>query len=162
MVPTIKKILSLTDLSEQSQKELTYAASLADVYGAAITVLHVFEIQSPNAALIASAYLGYASMDEFKETREADLVDEIKNRIKQTCDDIGCQFPACRFSIDQIIVETGRTNDIILQHVKKNDFDMIVMGSHSGIKDAILGGTAKKVIRYSRKPVLVVPLDRNN
>ena len=162
MVTKIKKIFFLTDLSEQSQKELTYAASLADVYGASITVLHAFEIQSPNAALIASAYLGYTSTDEFKEKREADLVDEIKSRIKQTCDDIGCQFPACRFSIDQIIVETGRTNDIILQHVKKNDFDMIVMGSHSGIKDAILGGTAKKVIRYSRKPVLVVPLDRNN
>jgi nucleotide-binding universal stress UspA family protein len=162
MVPNIKKILSLTDLSEQSHKELMYAASLADVYGASITVLHAFEMQSPNAALIASVYLGYASMDEFKRKREADMVNEIKNRIKQTCDDIGCQFPACRFSIEQIIVETGRANDIILQHVKKNDFDMIVMGSHSGIKEAILGGTAKKVIKHSRKPVLVVPLDQDS
>ncbi len=161
MVPNIKKILYLTDLSENSRKALIYAASLADVYGAAITALHVFEIQSPNAALIASAYLGYGSMDEFKTKREADIAHEIKNRIAHTCDEIGCKFPACRFRVDQILVETGRANDIILQHVKKMDFDIIVMGNKRGIKEAILGGTAQKVMRACRKPVLVVPLDQN-
>ncbi len=78
MIPNIKKILYLTDLSGNSRKALIYTASLANVYGAAITVLHVFEIQSPNAALIASAFLGYGSMDEFAKKREADILQEIK------------------------------------------------------------------------------------
>jgi len=50
-------------------------------------------------------------------------------------------------------------NDIILQYVKKGEFDIIVMGNRRGIKEAILGGTAKKVMRICEKPVLVVPLD---
>lgn len=115
MIPSIKHVLYLTDLSENSRKALMYAANLADVYGAAITVLHAFEIQSPNAALIASAFLGYGSMDEFAKKREADILQEIKNRIADACNEIGCKFPACRFSVDQILVETGRAKDIILQ-----------------------------------------------
>ena len=161
MIPGIKKILYLTDLSENSRKALVYAASLADAYGADITVLHAFEILSPNAVLIASAYLGYGSMDEFKTKRETDIAHELKNRIVETCDEIGDKFPACRFAVDQILVETGRVNDVILQHVKTDDYDIVVMGSHSGLKEAILGGTAQKVIRHCRKPVLVVPLDRD-
>jgi len=159
MPPNIKKILYLTDLSENSRKALVYAASLADVYGAAITVLHVFEISSPNAALIASAFLGYGSMDAFAKKREGEILQQIKGRITGACAEIGCQFPACRFSVDQILVETGRVNDIILQYVKKGEFDIIVMGNRRGIKEAILGGTAKKVMRICEKPVLVVPLD---
>jgi nucleotide-binding universal stress UspA family protein len=161
MIPNIKKILYLTDLSDNSRKALVYAASLADAYGGAITVLHAFEIQSPNAALIVSAYLGYGSMDEFAKIREADILEEIKNRITETCDEIGCQFPACRFSVNQILIKTGRANDIILRHVKKGDFDIIVMGNKRGIKEVILGGMAQKVMRASRKPVVVVPLDRD-
>jgi nucleotide-binding universal stress UspA family protein len=160
MIPEIKKILLLTDLSEQSQKALMYAANLAHAYDAKITILHAFEILSPNAALIASLYMGY-SMDEFKTKREIDIAQEIKNRIAQTCDEIGCKFPACQFSVDKILVETGRANDIILQHVKEGDFDIIVMGNKRGIKEAILGGTARKVMRVCRKPVVVVPLDRD-
>lgn len=161
MIPNIKKILYLTDLSENSRKALVYAAGLADAYCATITVLHAFEIQSPNAALIVSAFLGYGSMDEFAKKREAEILQGIKSRIAETCDDVGSKFPTCRFTFDHILVETGRAKDIILQHVEKGDFDMIVMGNKRGIKEAILGGTAQKVMRRCRKPVLVVPLDRD-
>ena len=38
----IKKILYATDLSESAVHAFAYAASLADKYGAGITILHVF------------------------------------------------------------------------------------------------------------------------
>ncbi len=158
MTVDIKKILYLTDLSKNSRKALVYAAGLADIHGAAITILHAFEIQSPNAALIASAFLGYGNMDEFARKRETEIVQEIKDRIADVCHDIGCEFPACRFRVDQILVETGRAGEIISQHVKKKDFDILIMGNKRGIKEAILGGTARKVMRICQQPVLIIPL----
>ena len=158
MIPKISKILYLTDLSEDSRKALAYAAGLADVHGAGITILHAFEIQSPNAALIVSAFLGYGNMDEFARKREAEILHEIKDRIHGVCHEIGCAFPECRFRVDQILVETGRADEIISRHVKQGDFDLIVMGNRRGIREAILGGTAQRTMRICQKPILIVPL----
>ena len=43
MVPEIKKILFTTNLSPNSRHAFDYAVSVANRYGAVITVLHVME-----------------------------------------------------------------------------------------------------------------------
>jgi len=47
IVPQIKKILYATDLSENARYAFAYAASLANQYGAGVTILHVLEDPSP-------------------------------------------------------------------------------------------------------------------
>ena len=42
-IPEIKKILYATDLSENARYAFGYAVSLANRYGAGITILHVME-----------------------------------------------------------------------------------------------------------------------
>ena len=49
MIPEIKKILYTTDLSQNARHAFSYAASIANRYGAGVTILHVLEDISPTA-----------------------------------------------------------------------------------------------------------------
>ena len=48
----------------------------------------------------------------------------------------------------------------VLKQADKRNCDLIVMGSHGHgvIEEAIIGSTARKVVRRAKKPVLVVRL----
>ena len=61
MVPEIKKILMATDLSENARYAFGYAASLANSYGAGITVVHVLEDtpRRTHGLVITPSMLGY-------------------------------------------------------------------------------------------------------
>ena len=56
----------------------------------------------------------------------------------------------------------GYPADQILSKAGELDCDIIVMGTHGKgfLRHSYFGSTAKKVIRRSRKPVLVVPLPK--
>jgi nucleotide-binding universal stress UspA family protein len=54
----------------------------------------------------------------------------------------------------------GHPADEILTQAEKRNCDLIVMGTqgHGILEDALLGSTARRVVRRSKKPVLVVRL----
>jgi nucleotide-binding universal stress UspA family protein len=58
MIPEIKKILYATDLSENARYAFGYAASIANRFGARITILHVLEEISHSATIRLAAMLG--------------------------------------------------------------------------------------------------------
>ena len=64
------------------------------------------------------------------------------------------------FLTDQIIVEYGEPVETILKTADMRHCDLIVMGSHGhgGFIDALIGSTVRRVVRRSKKPVLVVQL----
>jgi nucleotide-binding universal stress UspA family protein len=64
------------------------------------------------------------------------------------------------FKVDDILVKIGIPEEKILQEVDKGDFDVVVMGTHGhgAFADAMMGSTARRVLRRSKKPVLVVRL----
>ena len=61
---------------------------------------------------------------------------------------------------DEIIVQSGFPEEVILAAANNRHCDIIVMGSqgHKGIVNVIIGSTARRVVRLSKKPVLVVKL----
>ena len=61
---------------------------------------------------------------------------------------------------DQVIVERGNPVEKIIEHSEKEMFDLIVMGTHGHgtLEDAMIGSTARRVVRRSKIPVLVVRL----
>ena len=158
--PEIKQILFATDLSENANRALSYAASLADAYGASITVLHVLEKLPPQAEQMLVAYLGYSDVDELKQANLADLINQIKIHIEQFCGDTAQEFPECRFIFHNTIVEPGKAADRILHHTSSDSYDALVIGSrgHGSIQEALMGGTANKVLHKCSIPVFVVPL----
>ncbi len=166
----VKKILYATDLSENARYAFAYAVSLADLYGAKIALLHVL----PEASeLMDQQIIGYIDPDRwekikaqhFTEAKEAliakrkdhlaikDVLHQFSEKVKETQEGEG-------FVTDDIIVVRGNPVEQILKHAKERSCDLIVMGTHGHgtLADVMLGSTARRVIRRSKVPVLVVRL----
>ncbi len=158
--PTITQILFATDLSENANCAFGYATSMADAYGASVTVLHVLEKIPPKAELMLALLLEYRDVDELRQKNQTDLIKHIQTRIERFCSEAVDQIPECRIILQKIIVEPGKAADRIIHHTATGVYDALVIGSrgHSPIQEALLGGTAHKVLHRCRVPVFVVPL----
>jgi len=160
MIPEIKKILCPTDLSENARYAFKYAVSLANRYGAGITILYVLEDLSPNALGIVGDMLGKDRWEELKKGNEVQVIRAIREHIARFCDDERGNLPECPFIVADIIVEIGQPADRIIRHAEKIKCDMVVLGSRGQgmFAEAMLGSTSRRVLRRCKKPVLVVRL----
>ena len=165
---SIKKILYATDLSDSARQAYAYAVSLANLYGAGMILVHVLP-EVPE--LLDTNVVGYISKESwekiktqhFQEAREA-LIG--KRRDHQAIKDVLQQFCAeargqnLDTVTDEVIVERGNPAEHILQIANEKQVDLVVMGSHGygTFKDAMMGGTARRVLRYAKIPVLLVRL----
>ena len=69
-IPETKRILYVTDLSENARYAFGYAVSMANCYGAGITILHVLEEPSPNTLLLLGAWSGPEGWEQLKKRNE--------------------------------------------------------------------------------------------
>ena len=170
MLPEVKKILYATDLSENARYAFAYAVSLADLYNASITFVHVLS-EIPD--LLDKSVIGYISEDRWEEIKSQN-VDEArealigKRRDHLTVRDVLHQFSenvketheGKGFVTDDIVVVRGNPVEEILKYCEEKNCDLIVMGTHGQgtLADVMMGSTARRVLRRSTKPVLVVRL----
>ncbi len=165
----IKNILYATDLSESAQYAFSYAISLATQYGAKITFLHVLpDMPSIVDSSGAMGYIGEKRWQELQNKHQQDAKDALigKRRDHHLIRDILDQFSEKvkndfekRDDIDdEIVVEKGNSVEKILAVSAEKKCDLIVMGTHgrSTLADVVMGSTARRVIRRSELPVLVV------
>ena len=166
----VKKILYATDLSDNARHAFAYAVSLADLYKAAITIIHVLP-EVP--ALLDQSVIGYISAERWEEIKSQQLDEAkealigkkrehlaIKEALHQFSEDVKEKQEGAGFSTDEIIVERGNPVEEILRNTEERNCDLIVMGTHGQgtLADVMLGSTARRVIRRSKMPVLVVRL----
>ena len=165
----IKKILYATDLSETSIHALAYAVSLANLYGAAITILHVlFEFSNMDARI--APLIGEDEWEKIKKGHYQEVRDKLigKRRenvamrevIHSLSEKVKAEAENQDFVTDEIIIESGDPADTIIETAENRNCDLIVMGSHGHgiVEKMLIGSTARKVVRESKKPVLVVRL----
>ncbi len=163
-----KRILYVTDLSESGRHAFPHAASFAKNFNADLTVYHVVDNQN------LENLLGYASeslwqelknqtLDEARETlisRKRDNV-EIRNNIQQFCDDSLSSASSQPAFAYEVKVDMGDALEKILAEAHSGIYDMLVISKHGyrlSVKDAVIGDTARRVIRRCKIPVLIVPL----
>lgn len=170
----VKRILYATDLSENARYAFDYAVSLANLYGAEITLLHVLP-EVPD--VLDTHVIGYISAKRWKkikakhyqEARQA-LIGKRKDHVAirevldQFCEDTKEVHEDQSFTAEDIIVKRGKPVKQILKQAEKRNCDLIVMGTHGHgiIEETMIGSTAQRVIRRSKKPVLVVRLPETN
>ncbi|MGD9150411.1 MAG: universal stress protein, partial [Desulfobacterales bacterium] len=84
----------------------------------------------------------------------------IKEALHQFSEDVKQQQAGDGFTTDDIIVQRGNPVEEIIKSAEESNCDLIVMGTHghSTLEDVMLGSTARRVIRRSKVPVLVVRL----
>jgi nucleotide-binding universal stress UspA family protein len=162
MIPSIKRILYATDLSENSVCALRYAINTAIKHDADIIILHVFEHVDPASRTMLNLYLD--------EKRYRQIFDEHKteahNLIRKRLDALGARElkdqPEAAAKVKSVEICEGFPAEVILSKADELNCDAIVMGTHSKgfIANTFLGSTAKRVLRRARKPVFVIPLPK--
>ncbi len=159
MLPKIQKILYATDLSDNSKRAFGYAASVAQSFGAQMIVLHVVEPINPNTYMQISSMLGEAEWVNLQMGRDSQLSEEIMTRLKQFCLDLQTDLRSFPLNEDQIQIRKGLPVDEIIGIAADEKVDLIVMGTHGYglVKDALMGGTVRRLVRRSDIPVMVVP-----
>ena len=136
----LKKILVPLDGSNNSFRSLDKAISLAKQTESFITGIFVI----PNLP---------SELDAFKAIINKSIHKEHKNFIKKAkekCSKNGIDF------ID--VIEFGKEGPGIVSYAKKNNFDLIVMGSRGlgSIGEFFLGSTSNYVLRTSKISVMIV------
>ena len=166
----VKKILYATDLSENARFAFAYAVSLAGLYNASITFIHVLP-EVPD--LIDKSVVGYISEDRWEEIKSQNVEEAKEAIIGKQRDHLAIRDALHQFSegvkesgasegfvTDDIIVVRGNPVEEILRYSEESNCDLIVMGTHGQgtLADAMMGSTARRVLRRSERPVLVVRL----
>lgn len=144
---TLSCILCPTDFSKTASRAVDYAAALADSFGARLVLLHVI----PEMTYPLRSFGMASSFPQLQKELHERARDELRKRAGQITD------KASDLKVD-IELRDGDAHEGVLQAAKDFNADMIVMGTHghTGLKHALLGSTAEKVVRMSDCPVLTV------
>ncbi len=160
MIPKIKHILYASDLSENSAPALAWAMMMSHQHDARITFLHVTEEVSPHATYAIRSFMGEDKWEEMTEAFHDDANSEISARIHKFCEGVAGEMDKCPAGPQDIVIRPGIPVERILQEAESRECDLIVMGTHGAgvFKDAVIGSNARRVVRRSRIPVIVIPL----
>lgn len=160
MIPEIKKILYPTDLSETSYYAFSYAASVANRYDAMISILHVIKDVTSSSEDLISNVIGKEKWRDILSRNKMEVIDRIRHRLEEFCEQTRSEMSGCPFLVEKILVELGNPVDEIVQEAAKAEYDMVIMGAHGhgAIADKVMGSVSRRVLRRTRKPVLVVRL----
>ncbi len=143
----VKKILVPTDFSEESKKALKYAALFARQFGASIVLLHVAE-PLEYMHLADTDYAPLNTLDTHPDSYYQALR-ELQLLAKEVTD---------FHLLATALVRRGTPYREIVAVAKTLGIDLMIVSTHgyTGLKHALLGSTAEKVVRYAPCPVLVV------
>jgi len=139
-------ILVAIDLSKESQQIISKAKETADTYEAKLYLISAIEPLLQVHGDVLSAYGAYSSID--KEAKE-----EVKERLKAICKDIGISSKNC-------FVPIGNPANEIKRRAFELKSDLIVIGTHGrkGIKKLLLGSTANSVLNGTKTDVQVIKI----
>ncbi|NLW68586.1 MAG: universal stress protein [Bacteriovoracaceae bacterium] len=154
-----KKILYVTDLSENAEYAFGYALSIAKRFSAKITALHVIEEISQSTYSLVSSVLGEKQWDELLKRNKQDALNVIQQRIIDSCEG-ACGDVKSEDFIEKVVVTFGNAENEILSMVDKQGFDLVIIGAHAvtAVGKALLDYTARHVVRQCTKPVLIIHL----
>jgi universal stress protein A len=138
----VKSILVPIDFSETSKAALRYAVTLAQDYGADISLIHVVEPEAYN--LLSEIEMASGKLT-FAESATARLTKLAREEVPSS------------MTVNSK-VKIGVPYDEIASAAKILNADMIVIATHgyTGFRHAILGSTAERVVQHAPCPVLVV------
>jgi len=146
--PKYKKVLFCTDFSENADHAFDYAFGIAKRDSSLLSILHILA-ENPYKAY-ADVMITGEDLEKLQKAIEEDLDNKFRDHYVKKIED-GIKF--------EIVTISGREDEEILKFAKKENVDIIVMGTHgrTGIEHVFFGSVAEKVLRHSPFPVFVIP-----
>jgi len=137
---TIQNILFPVDFSPSCIAMAAYVKRSAAIFGARVTLAHVFDLYNHDAF-----QLYVRPLSEVAEEQQNVARDKLDSFLKS-------EFPVGECPR---ILLSGDAATQITQLARKNGFDLIIMPTHAGFfRRALLGSTTAKVLNHADCPVL--------
>lgn len=140
----IRTLLVAIDFSETSTRALEYAHALAGQLDASLTVAHFFEWPTFGADGTLP------TIEEFDRLLRV----EVATRVEALAARKSVKPPVAVSSVVRRSVDWEGINAL----AEELDADLVVVGTHGrrGVRHALIGSVAEKVVRTSQRPVLTV------
>jgi nucleotide-binding universal stress UspA family protein len=170
MFKGIKTILFTTNLSKNCVPAFDVAVMLALQFKAKIVLLHVLEKIPDYVEGRLEGLLGEDQWKEMMHSHENDIRQKligkrssnalIQKALEHFCTEAGIDEASCGYQSREVVIEDGDVTECILENAKRHACDLIVMGAHENrLLTKSIGNTTKSVLRKSKVPVMVVPID---
>ena len=145
MTESIHRILVPVDFSAHSEKAVRYATTIANRFGAHLSLLHV--VKDPFVTGDWSAEAFVPNMPE--------LLDTLTNAAQQQMAELKKRLAAQGFVVETDVI-TGPQAQTIVEHAASGGFDLIVMGTHgrTGLSHVVMGSIAERVVQKATCAVL--------
>ena len=145
----MKSVIVAIDFSCTTQPVIEEGVKLAKALGLGIHLIHVVK-EEPSMA--AYGFASEAYPEATRLLREA--VFRSKDQLKELAENIDLE------EVHHTVLKGSRV-ELIIQYAKENDACYIVLGSHGNhfVKSMLLGDLAKKIVKMSEIPMLIVPFN---
>lgn len=142
----IKTIVCPVDFSPGSDRAADHAVSIAQKYGAALHLLHVYPIDvfvGPDGGL----------------TLTPEIVKRIVEEATAGLEKLATPLRARGVDV-HVEVRDGIAAEEIVRYAEKHKAELIVVGTHgrTGLSRMLVGSVAERIVRTSHVPVLTVRL----
>lgn len=170
----VNNIVLTTDSSELSISAFPLAVTLAESYGADLTLFHVIELygsvseeipRNPAKGEQISIYEGIINrINHFLDSRKFDSMHVQRSGVTFEDEVIITEGDKSKTIPLYTKIEKGISAHYEIETYATEHADIVVMATHghSGFAHLILGSTAEKVAQYVRKPVVTIRPDEND
>jgi len=146
-----RKILLLypTDFSDCAAKALEYVKKLREAGTEEVVLVHVIDVREIETMATGVAELGMTTA-EYEEALQKKMRDGAEKKLEAVKEELGLKV--------SVKTPEGIPFKKILRIAEDEDVSLIVLGSHgkSNIREMLLGSVSEKVVRGSKRPVLVI------
>jgi len=141
----MKKILVPCDFSKPAVNAFRLACDIASQAKGSVHLIHVIEMPVLHDTVLVPVL-------NFEQQLFKDLQEKTQKEFKKIIEKYKTEGVKVVSKI-----EFGLPSRMILDYVKDNEIDIIVMGSHgaTGLREFFIGSNAEKIVRNSSVPVLV-------
>ena len=150
-----RKILYPTDFSDCAVKALEYVKKLREAGTEEVVVVHVMDVRE-----IATMATGAAWVGETTVAYESEVQEMMRANAEKKLEAVKAEIENAGLKVS-VKTPDGIPFKEILKIAADEDVSLIVLGSHgkSNVREMLLGSVSEKVIRGSKRPVLVVKRD---
>jgi nucleotide-binding universal stress UspA family protein len=143
---SIDTILVLVDFSQSSFQALEYAIEFAERVAAKLIIFHAVHF---GYAFTADGY-GMYDLSTLMEAEHKGAERQMEKFVRLA------KFRGVNF---ETAVKVGPPVSEICAFAKQREVDLIITATHgrTGFKHLLIGSVAEQIVRYARRPVLVVP-----
>ena len=140
----MKRIIVPTDFSRNAYNAMDYAVAIANVFGAAIELVSIYQTSSRAGMLMSLEERIKQDAEASMDRMERSFNDKLKN---------GAHI--------KIRVLKGDTIATLARFAEQLEADLIVMGTQgaSGVQEVFLGSTTSGLIKQTDIPLLAIPAD---